>query len=133
MLLVRDLTKWWGDVLALDGVTFEVGAGEVVGFLGPNGAGKTTTMRIITGFIPPSSGEVKVDGRDVLLDSLAVRSRIGYLPENTPIYSDMRAGEYLRFRAQLTQAVNIQRRTLIALDVRFVFHAVKNQIRGERD
>ncbi len=101
MLDVQDLTKWWGDILALDRVSFEVGQGEVVGFLGPNGAGKTTTMRIITGFIPPSEGAVKVDGLDAFYDSLAVRRRIGYLPENTPIYPDMRVGEYLRFRAQL--------------------------------
>jgi ABC-2 type transport system ATP-binding protein len=101
MLRVHGLTKWWGDFLALDGVSFEVGKGEVVGFLGPNGAGKTTTMRIITGFIPPTSGEVTVAGFDVFTDSLEVRRRIGYLPENTPMYPDMRVAEYLRFRAQL--------------------------------
>jgi len=101
MLEVKELTKWWGDHKALDRVTFEVGAGEVVGFLGPNGAGKSTTMKIITGFIPPTSGVAIVDGHDVFTDSLAARSAIGYLPENTPIYPDMRVVEYLDFRARL--------------------------------
>jgi ABC-2 type transport system ATP-binding protein len=101
MLQVKDLVKAYGDALALDHVTFEVARGEVVGFLGPNGAGKTTTMRIVTGFIPPTSGSVRVDGRDVLRESLAVRRLIGYLPENVPIYPDLRVGEYLKFRAQV--------------------------------
>jgi ABC-2 type transport system ATP-binding protein len=114
MLVVNNLTKRWGEVLALDGVSFEVGRGEVVGFLGPNGAGKTTTMRIITGFIPPTSGTVSVDGHDVFTDSLAVRRLIGYLPENTPIYPDMRVGEYLRFRAQLKGVARRERGPQVA-------------------
>jgi ABC-2 type transport system ATP-binding protein len=113
MLHVRELTKWWGDVLALDRVSFEVGKGEVVGFLGPNGAGKTTTMRILTGFIPPSGGSAEVDGHDVFLESLEVRSRIGYLPENTPIYPDMRVEEYLTFRAQLKGVSRRERRAAV--------------------
>jgi ABC-2 type transport system ATP-binding protein len=101
MLKVKDLVKAYADTLALDRVSFEVGRGEVVGFLGPNGAGKTTTMRIIAGFIPPTSGTALVDGRDVFTESLAVRRVIGYLPENVPVYPDMRVREYLAFRAQL--------------------------------
>jgi ABC-2 type transport system ATP-binding protein len=110
VLRVVDLVKTYGDTLALDRVTFEVGRGEVVGFLGPNGAGKTTTMRIITGFIPPTSGVARVDGRDVFTESLAVRRSIGYLPENVPVYTDMRVGEYLRFRAQLKGVPRRERR-----------------------
>jgi ABC-2 type transport system ATP-binding protein len=113
MLDVQNVSKWWGDFLAVDRVTFEVGAGEVVGFLGPNGAGKSTTMKIITGFVPPTSGIVLVDGHDVFTDSLAARRAIGYLPENTPIYPDMRVLEYLDFRAKLKGVARRERRASI--------------------
>jgi ABC-2 type transport system ATP-binding protein len=101
MLSVRDLRKRYGDLVALDGVSFEVEKGDILGFLGQNGAGKSTTMKIITGFIPPSSGTAIVDGYDVTRDSLEVRRRIGYLPEQTPLYTEMRVREYLDFRARL--------------------------------
>ena len=94
---VSELRKTYGDVVALDGVTFSVEPGEVVGFLGPNGAGKTTTMKILTGFISATEGSARVAGLDVCADSLEVRRRIGYLPENAPVYRDMAVRDYLRF------------------------------------
>jgi ABC-2 type transport system ATP-binding protein len=101
MIKVEDLTKRYAGVTALNGVSFEVQRGEIVGFLGPNGAGKSTTMRILTGFIPASSGRVQVAGLDVFENSLEVRERVGYMPENNPLYTDMRVSEYLKFRAKL--------------------------------
>jgi len=131
VLSVKDLVKVYGDTLALDHVTFGVGRGEVVGFLGPNGAGKTTTMRIVTGFIPPTSGEARVDGLDVFRDSLAVRRLIGYLPENVPMYPDMRVSEYLRFRAQLKGVPRRDRRAQIAaLSERVQIREVEGQLIG---
>ncbi|MBL8725159.1 MAG: ABC transporter ATP-binding protein [Planctomycetes bacterium] len=113
MLRVQDLTKRFGQTLAVDRVTFEVARGEVVGFLGPNGAGKTTTIRVLTGYHPATSGSAHVDGLDVARDSLAVRARIGYLPENVPIYPDLRVVEYLRFRAALKGVPAKQRRAAV--------------------
>jgi len=101
MIEVKDLTKWYGRTLALDRATFAVQEGQIVGFLGPNGAGKTTALRILTGYLPATSGEARVAGRDVLMESLAVRAGIGYMPENVPLYMEMRVQEYLRFRAGL--------------------------------
>ncbi len=97
MIEVQGITKSFGTTLALDDVSFGIGKGEILGFLGPNGAGKSTTMKIITTFIAPDSGTVKVDGIDVLEQPLAVRGRIGYLPENVPLYPDMNVQEYLTF------------------------------------
>ncbi|MGD9546223.1 MAG: ATP-binding cassette domain-containing protein [Candidatus Krumholzibacteriia bacterium] len=97
MIEVRGITKNFGTTLALDEVSFRIGRGEILGFLGPNGAGKSTTMKIITTFLAPDEGTVKVDGIDVLEQPLAVRSRIGYLPENVPLYLDMKVDEYLTF------------------------------------
>jgi ABC-2 type transport system ATP-binding protein len=101
MIKVEDLTKRYAGATALNGVSFEVQRGEIVGFLGPNGAGKSTTMRILTGFIPASSGQAQVAGLDVFEHSLEVRERVGYMPENNPLYTDMRVNEYLKFRAKL--------------------------------
>jgi ABC-2 type transport system ATP-binding protein len=97
MLEVRGLNKKFERVHAVNDLNFEVYKGEVFGFLGPNGAGKSTTMRIITCFIPPTSGLVRVDGMDTAEQDLAVRRKIGYLPESTPLYSDMTVSEYLAF------------------------------------
>ena len=97
----KGLTKYYGSFPAIEDVSFTVRRGEVLGFLGPNAAGKTTTMRILTGFMPPSSGTATVDGYDILSDSLAVRQRIGYLPENVPLYTDMTVREYLTFMGTL--------------------------------
>ena len=101
MIEAEALTKRFADVTAVDGVSFSVGKGEVVGFLGPNGAGKTTIMRMLTGFIPPTSGKAAVSGLDVTSDSMDVRRSIGYLPENVPLYPEMRVREYLEFRARI--------------------------------
>jgi ABC-2 type transport system ATP-binding protein len=101
MIRVAELSKRFGPVLAVAGVSFEVARGEVVGFLGPNGAGKTTTIRVLTGFHPATSGRAEVAGHDVATQSLAVRKCIGYLPQEVPIYPDLRVVEYLRYRAAL--------------------------------
>ena len=101
MIKVEKLSKSYGPARALDGISFEVERGEVVGFLGPNGAGKSTTMKILTGFLLPTSGRAFVDGQDVVDESLTVRRRIGYLPESTPLYTEMRVDEYLRFAAEI--------------------------------
>ncbi len=101
MIQVDNLTKYFGPVLAVDRVSFQVDQGEVVGFLGPNGAGKTTTMRILTGYLPATSGQAKVAGFDVMTESLDVRKNIGYLPESVPLYPEMRVEEYIHFRAKL--------------------------------
>jgi len=101
MIQAEALVKRYGSTPALDGISFEIQRGEIVGLLGPNGAGKSTTMRILTGFIRPTSGTARVDGHDVLSDSLAARRRIGYLPEGVPLYDDMRVTEYLAYRARI--------------------------------
>jgi len=97
MIEVRGITKSFGTMRALDDVSFKLGRGEILGFLGPNGAGKSTTMKIITTFLAPEQGQVTVDGIDVLERPLDVRRRIGYLPENVPLYLDMNVHEYLTF------------------------------------
>ena len=101
MIQVDNLTKYFGPVLAIDRVCFEVDKGEVVGFLGLNGAGKTTTMRILTSYLPATSGIAKVAGFDVMTESMDVRRNIGYLPESVPLYPEMRVDEYITFRAKL--------------------------------
>jgi ABC-2 type transport system ATP-binding protein len=101
MIEIRDLTKWYGPILAVDHISLDVPAGRIVGFLGPNGAGKTTTLRILTCFMPATSGAATVDGHDVFTDSAAVRRRIGYLPENTPLYPEMRVTEHLHHFGRL--------------------------------
>jgi len=100
-IVVRGLRKQFPNILAVAGVDLTVAAGEVFGLLGPNGAGKTTTMRIITGFMPATSGTVRVEGFDVFEQSSEVRRRMGYLPENPPLYNDMSVAPYLRFVARL--------------------------------
>jgi ABC-2 type transport system ATP-binding protein len=101
MIEVAKLSKRYGDIPAVVDVSFSAAPGQILGFLGPNGAGKTTTMRIITGFMPATSGTVRVEGFDVFEQSTEVRRRIGYLPENPPLYNDMSAETYLRFVARL--------------------------------
>ncbi len=101
MIEVQQLTKRYGDLTAINNISFSVTSGQILGFLGPNGSGKTTTMRIITGFMPASSGTVKVAGFDIFDDSFEARKRIGYLPENPPLYNDMTVASYLRFVARI--------------------------------
>lgn len=103
MIQVEKLTKMYGPTRALDGVSFDVPRGEIVGFLGPNGAGKTTCMKILTGFISPTDGTARIAGHDVVEESLQARSRVGYLPEDTPLYLDMDPVSYLRFVAALRE------------------------------
>jgi len=101
MISVQRLTKRYGQTEAVKNISFSVNKGEVVGFLGPNGAGKSTTMRILCGYLPADAGEVRVAGFDVFGDSVKARSRIGYMPENVPLYPEMRVYEYLSYRAAL--------------------------------
>jgi ABC-2 type transport system ATP-binding protein len=101
MIEVKDLSKTYGSIKAIDSLNFTVRKGEVVGFLGPNGAGKSTTMKIITGFMAPSSGVASVAGFDVFENPLEVKRRIGYLPETPPVYGDMKVRDYLSYVAQL--------------------------------
>lgn len=98
---VRTLTKYYGHEKAIDNISFEVKTGEILGFLGPNGAGKTTTMKIITCYMPPTSGTVEVDGYNIFDHALDVRKKIGYLPEHNPLYLDMNVVEYLEYAARL--------------------------------
>ena len=102
----QDITKVYGKERALDGVSFSIETGEIVGFLGPNGAGKTTMMKIITGFIPQTSGEVTVNGLSVITNPLEVKKQIGYLPENNPLYNELYVREYLKYVAGLYKTVN---------------------------
>lgn len=101
MIEVENLTKYFGSFLAINDVSFRIERGEIVGFLGPNGAGKTTIMRILTCFFTPTQGTVRISGLDVLEDSLEVRKRIGYLPENVPLYPDQTVRSYLHFVAEV--------------------------------
>lgn len=101
MVEVDNLTKRYGDIVAIDGVTFQAREGEILAFLGKNGAGKTTTMRIMTGFMQPTSGTVRINGHDIREESIAARQQIGYLPETAPVYDDMSVQGYLSFCARL--------------------------------
>ncbi len=114
MISVQNVTKRYGSVVALDDISFEVSAGEVLGFLGPNGAGKTTTMKILTCFIVANAGTVRVAGHDVIEHSLEVRRRVGYLPESVPLYGDMRVIDYLRFIARAREIPARERKGAIS-------------------
>jgi len=113
MIEVRNLTKWYGNVLAVDNISFDVVKGTIVGFLGPNGAGKSTTLKIITCYQPATSGAVTLDGYDVLADSIEVRRRIGYMPESVPLYPEMRVRELLMFRAALRDIPRARRKAAV--------------------
>src|SRR6478736_128756 len=102
MIQVENLSKAFGPKLAVNRISFSVERGEVLGFLGPNGAGKSTTMRMITGFIPPSDGKVRVGGFDVVDDPIGAKKHIGYLPEAAPVYVDMTVKSFLTFCAELS-------------------------------
>src|SRR6266508_3280990 len=110
MIEVHNLTKHYGPITAIRDVSFTVAPGEIVGFLGPNGAGKTTTMRILSCFMPASAGTARVAGYDVFEESLEVRKRIGYLPENVPLYGDMTVVAYLDFVADIKGLGRAERR-----------------------
>ncbi len=114
MIEAQHLTKDYGSVVAVNDVSFAVGAGEVVGFLGPNGAGKTTTLRILAGFLGATSGSVTIGGFDVARQSLEARARLGYMPEAAPLYPELRVREYLAFRAALKRVARRERKAAVA-------------------
>jgi len=114
MIEVESLTKRYGRATAVDGVSFRVEKGEILGFLGPNGAGKTTTMRILTCYLPPTDGTARVGGYDVFQQPLEVRRRVGYLPETPPLYPDMAVAEYLAFCAKIKGVPSGERRGRVA-------------------
>jgi ABC-2 type transport system ATP-binding protein len=131
MIVVDHLTKYYGEYPAVRDVSFQVDRGKVVSFLGPNGAGKSTCMRILAGFLTATSGKAAVDGKDVFWDPIAARRRIGYMPENCPIYADMRVDEYLRFRGGLKGLDRRARRSRIDYVVERCWLAdVRRQIIG---
>ncbi len=109
MIQVKDLTKDYGTVVAVRGVSFSVGKGEIVGFLGPNGAGKSTTLRVLAGFLGATSGHVRIAGHDIAKAPLAARRALGYMPESAPLYPEMRVSEYLTFRARLKEVPRARR------------------------
>jgi ABC-2 type transport system ATP-binding protein len=117
MIQVDGLTKDYGPRRAIDNLSFHAEKGEILGFLGPNGAGKTTTMRILTGYMPPSSGKAMVAGYDVVDQSLEVRRRVGYLPETVPLYPDMTVYDYLKFMADLRHLPSAEERVDEALEM----------------
>ncbi len=113
MISVRELTKQYGETLAVDHISFDVAKGSIVGFLGPNGAGKSTTLRMLTCYLPPTSGGATVNGFDIFHQSMQVRENLGYLAENVPLYSEMRVTEYLDFRGRLRRMDRATRRARI--------------------
>jgi ABC-2 type transport system ATP-binding protein len=114
MIEATNLTRHYGRLKAVDDLTFQVSPGEVLGFLGPNGAGKTTTMRLLAGFLRPTSGTARVNGHDVEQDSLAARRALGYLPEGAPLYGEMTVGAFLDFVADLRELTGQHRRERLA-------------------
>jgi ABC-2 type transport system ATP-binding protein len=132
MIRVERLTKRYAAVRAVDGISFEIGRGEIVGLLGPNGAGKTTTMRILTTFLTPTSGRAALAGHDVLDEPLEVRRHVGYMPESVPLYPEMRSREYLSFRAKLKDVPRVRRRAAIdEVIARCGLQDVENRILGQ--
>jgi ABC-2 type transport system ATP-binding protein len=113
MIEARELSKRYGEIVAVDGVSFSVQRGEVVGFLGPNGAGKTTTMRMLTGFLPPTDGGASIAGHDIFEDPLAARRAVGYLPESPPLYPEMSVTAYLRYVAAIKDVPRRERREAV--------------------
>ncbi len=116
MIKAENLSKSYGDRIAVNGLNFEARQGEIIGFLGPNGAGKTTTMRMLTGYMPPTSGTASVAGYDIVTESISVRKRVGYLPETVPLYSDMTLYEYLSFFAKIRQLPDSEKNIIETLE-----------------
>src|SRR5271170_1030105 len=131
MIEVENLTKTYSGFRAVQDISFHVKKGEIVGFLGPNGAGKSTTMKVLAGYLPPTDGRISIAGFDVVTDSIEVRKRIGYMPENVPLYTDMRVNEFLRFRAELKKVPrrNIKERVELVKE-RAALKDVENKIIG---
>ena len=118
MIQVENLTRRYGDFIAVDDVSFEIGRGEIVGLLGHNGAGKTTIMKMLTGFLEPTGGTINIDGLLIGRDTTTIQSRIGYLPENCPIWPEMTVIDYLDYQAILHGLSDNQRRSAIARAIR---------------
>lgn len=117
MIQVEQLTKYYGARKAIDSINFQAAGGEIVGFLGPNGAGKTTTMRILSGYMPPTSGKASIAGFDVVSQSLEVRKKVGYLPETVPLYTDMNVYDYLKFMGELHKTEDVDDRVEEVLEL----------------
>jgi ABC-2 type transport system ATP-binding protein len=138
MIEVEHLVKSYRELKAVNDVSFQVQSGEILGFLGPNGAGKTTTMRILTGVLPPTSGKAKVCGFDVFEHPIEVKKRIGYLPENPPVYTDMTARAYLRFVASIkgvprkTRESEVERVATKTSCTQFLHRVIGNLSKGQR-
>ena len=132
MIQVDRLSKRFGPYKAVESIRFDIGRGEIVGLLGPNGAGKTTTMRMLTTYLSPTSGRASLAGHDVLDEPLEVRRKVGYLPENVPLYPEMRVIEYLRYRARLKDVPRSERRRAIGEVIsRCQLGEVENRIIGQ--
>jgi ABC-2 type transport system ATP-binding protein len=129
MIEVRGLTKKFGPITAVNDVTFTVATGDVLGFLGPNGAGKSTTLRIMTGYLRPSAGSVAIDGIDIAADPTAVKKKIGYMPETTPLYREMTAREYLMFIAEAHGLADAARRVEQVIETANLA-AIRHQLTG---
>lgn len=129
MIEVENLVKQYGEVTAVKGISFTARPGQVTGFLGPNGAGKTTTMRMLTGYMPPTSGSAKVAGFDVFDESMKVRRSVGYLPENVPLYRDMTARDYLMYIAEIRGVKNRRERADSVLERVGLSHRANSRIR----
>jgi ABC-2 type transport system ATP-binding protein len=131
MIDVENFSKSYAGFRAVQNISFNVSKGEIVGFLGPNGAGKSTTMKVLAGYLPPTDGRISIAGLDVVTDSIEVRKRIGYMPENVPLYTDMRVIEFLRFRAELKRVPRrkIRERVEYVID-RCTLGDVRNKIIG---
>ncbi len=131
MIEVENFSKNYAGFRAVQNISFHVNKGEIVGFLGPNGAGKSTTMKVLAGYLPPTDGRISIAGYDVVTDSIEVRKRIGYMPENVPLYTDMRVNEFLRFRAELKRVPRRKIRERVASVVdRCSLADVQNKIIG---
>jgi ABC-2 type transport system ATP-binding protein len=131
MIEAQNLSRRYGDFTAVDGISFSVKEGEILGMLGPNGAGKTTTIRMITGFLPPTSGNVTVAGKDLFESPREARRQVGYLPENVALYSEMRVDEYLAYRARLEGLSRLELRQAIPLSLeRCLLTDVRKQVIG---
>src|SRR5215470_318875 len=131
MIKVTQLTKRYARTTAVDQISFEVAKGQIVGFLGPNGAGKTTTMRMLTCFLPPSSGTATVAGFDVLEQPLEVKKRIGYLPETPPLYPEMETAEYLKFVGKLKGLSGAELQKRVDYSERCAIADVKTKLLGK--
>jgi len=132
MIAVEGVTKRYGDVVAVEDLSFEVSRGEVVGFLGPNGAGKTTTMRMLTGFLPATDGTARIAGHDIFAEPLAARRSVGYLPEAPPLYPEMSVEGYVRYAAKLNDVPRARREEAVdrALE-RCGLRAVRRRVIGD--